>query len=547
METTSNTFEILALFAVAAMICWPAIRKYLPLPSVNRRESSDKPRARFEPKPPARDVDPTSVRPLLSPVPDAVYDDDPQDVAAPPPGDEHVLPLAEALLRGEQASTATPNGTNGASNGDGSLRLAVAATQTSVGGAANTSPTAKSSAPAAAPQANSTGQDSYGSDVQEPQPPIPGAAVNHRDEPQVFKILLIDDREKFRTAMLLRLARAGHRVFPVNKAREALDVFTRENCESVLVHREALMHAGADFVRRIRSVAPYVPILVHGGMKDAGDVGPLKNGVDITVVASAQDDPDVLADMINCALSASKCLRSVREDQLARGKILAELCHDLRSSLEVVSGYSDILKAEPELSRFQAALSQMQTAAAVSAAHLQTYIDIALDVSDATRQERVEISTLPEKIQRMVQSRIGAHPLSLSTTGQTQDCALFTDEEKLLAILSHVITDAIKFTPTGEINIDVRSSRDRTDFTITDAGPGISADAPMLFASVPPPENDGSTGDTSGVGLAIAERLSRSIGATLSGTCGEGGAAAFTISVPGKLMTTHEGAAATLH
>ncbi len=519
---SSTTFEVIALFAVAAMICWPAIRKYLPLPSGDGGGDGERgQRARFEPRNAAELRHQVEAPPLLaSPVPDAVYDDEAETAASParvpmasPPsagdgtngsGERAVLPLAEALLLGDRPAAAP------------------------------------AAAPAALADTARNGNATNGT-----AQPVPPPAPAESGEPQVFRVLLVDEREKFRTAMLLRLARAGHRVFPVTKARDALDVFTRERCDLVLINREAICSVGADFVQRIRATAPYVPILVHGGVPGAGDVGPLKHGVDITVVSTANDDPERLAEMIDCALSASHCIRSVREDQIMRGKILGELCHDLRSALDVISGYTDIMRDAPELNRFQEMLDQMRASTASATAHVQSYVDVALDVADSARQERVELSSVSQKIEKLVESRIGSHPLRLSTTGAVHGSALFTDEEKLLAILAHVITDAIKFTPTGEINIDVQAAGDRTDFTITDAGPGISADAPMLFAAVPPPPDNSDSGEKSGVGLAIAERLSRSIGATLSGTCGEGGAAAFTVSVPAKLITAGETASPT--
>jgi signal transduction histidine kinase len=417
--------------------------------------------------------------------------------------DEGVLPLAEALLRGERVETKHANG--------------------------HTSPPHPHH-----PNGNSAAHR---------EPLDDAAPVERKVEP--FRVLLVDDRDKFRTTMLLKLARSGHRVFPVTKPREAVDVFSRENTDLVLIRRDALLEVGAEFVRRIRATAPHTPILVHGGKANAGDVGSLKHGVDITVVASAGEDADLLAEMIDCSLAASRAIRRVRDDQVVRGKILSELCYNLRSSLDVISGYTDILSDEPDLSKFRDMLDRMRASTTAATVHMQSAVDVALDVPDNVRKERFDLSTLSEKIERLVTRQIGNHPLRLTTSGPVKGAALFTDGEKLLSILSHVITDAIKFTPTGEINVAVRSLQDHTDFIVTDAGPGISADVPMPFPAAPPP---GGEGATSGVGLAIAERLSRSIGATLTGTCGEGGSAAFTISVPSKLMTpTTEQVSRTLH
>jgi signal transduction histidine kinase len=510
----ASIFEVIALFALGLLVCLPALRKYLP--TFQRQPEPDDaatPRARFEPSS-ARKL-PLPVHhphpPLAAhPLPDAVYDDDmpvfaggvaaSYDDMEEDEAEEGVLPLAEALLRGERVASRSR-----------AERVRGAATSVVA-----TAPPLKDEVPA---------------------PP---------KEP--FKVLFVDGRDKFRTNMLLKLARSGHRVFPVANGRDALDVFTREKTDLVQIHRDSLCEIGPEFVRRIRATAPHVPILVHVGKHGTADIAPLRHGVDVTLVASAGDDADLLLDMIECSLAASRSIRRVRDDQEVRSTILSELCYNLRTSLDVISGYTDMLSDQPDLSPFKDMLESMRASTSSATVHMQSCVDVALDAPESVRRERVDLSTLSEKLRRLVSRQIGTHPLRLTTTGPMSGSALFTDGEKLLSILSHVITDAIKFTPTGEINIAVRSQPDHTDFVVTDAGPGISADAPMPFAPVPPP-GGGDGASPSAVGLAIAERLSQSIGATLTGTCGEGGAAAFTISVPGKLLTPSSGHAGspTLH
>jgi len=501
MIDVAQLLEIVAVFAVGLLVCLPALRRYLPGSNrgneVEAGEATPT-RARFEPgsarKPTSSIRQPALAAHRLT---DALYDDEMPIVAGGVAAsyddmeddEKGVLPLAEALLRGERVASRAR-----------AERL--------------------SEAPANVVAAAET-----------PFKEEASAAVK---EP--FKILLVDSRDKFRTNMLLKLARGGHRVFPVANIRDALDVFSREKTDLIQIHRDAVCDSGVDFVRRIRASSPHVPILVHAGKHDSADISPLRHGIDVTLVANAGDDTGLLVDMIECSLAASRSIRRVRDDQEVRSRILSELCYNLRTSLDVISGYTDMLSDQPDLSPFKDMLDSMRASTSSATVHMQSCVDVALDAPESARRERVDLSTLSEKLRRLVSRQIGTHPLRLTTTGPMSGSALFTDGEKLLSILSHVIADAIKFTPTGEINIAVRSQPDHTDFVVTDAGPGISADALMPFAPVRPPFG-GDGASSSPVGLAIAERLSQSIGATLTGTCGEGGAAAFTISVPGKLLT----------
>jgi len=525
MPAAENVFEVLALFAIAAMASWPALRgRWLASRRVAEPDRAVSAGTRFEPKHSAahcEHADPAA--PLSAEVSaefsaEELYGDVAPDLENTDGGagfgqrdvrDGNVLPTAQALLGGESVAV-TANGRSGSTG-------------------------------------NTAGHHT-GMSLKAARAQSALAAVVAKPEP--FKILLVDRREKFRTAMLLRLARSGHRVYPVENGREALDVFTRERTDLIMIHRESLCEAGSEFAHRVHARAPHVPILVQGGQPGAGDVGTLKHGVDITVVANAGDDCDVLVNMIDCSLAATRCIRNVEDDQQVRGKMLADLCYDLRSTLDVVSGYTDILSDEPDLGRFTEMLDRMRASMTSAAAtvQMQSYVDAALDVAENVREERVDLVSLSERVRHLVARQIGAHPLRLTTSGPIEGSALFTDGEKLLAILSHVVTDAVRFTPTGEINIAVRSTIDRTDFIVSDTGPRISADGPMACAAVLPTVCDGRAEPQPGVGLTIAERLSRSIGATLTRPSGGGGAAQFTISIPSKLMTPRtEAAARMLH
>jgi len=482
--TVESVIEIISLFAIAAMVAWPAVRKYLP----QRRKSAPEAKA-------ARRFVPKSAEPAvaIAPAPEEIfshingtgiggdaYDDEVEDEID---GIEEtaVLPLAEALLRGERVSA-----------------QAAAAKRATTKTAAELFP-----------------EPTTNNGVEAPAAP--------RD---MRTVLLAEARDKVRTAMLLKLARAGHRVFPVTSGREVVDLFSRQRTDVVYIHFDLLKHSGADLVRRIRSLAPFVPILVSGAKSSAEQLD-----IDVTMVPHAGDDADLLTEMVECALAASRCIDRVRADQDVRGRILNELCYNLRSSLEVIHGYVDILHDEPDLSRFQDLIERVRASTEEASAQMQGYVDLSfLEVAqEEVRRDRVDLSGLDEKIERLVSGQIGDHPLRLTTSGPTNGAAIVTDGDRLLAILAHIVADAVRFTPTGEINIAVKALPERTDFIVSDSGPGICADLPMPVL--------GASGAEHGISLAIAERLSRSIGASLAGACGEGGAASFTLSVPGPLMS----------
>jgi signal transduction histidine kinase len=494
-SSTSSIFEIVGLFLIAALVAWPAIRRRLPQRAAPADENTH---ARFVPKEDVPVEEETTV-PLdesfggmnaAGQDGDAVYDDEPEE--------EQRQKAFEAPLR------------KGVPTLPGIGRRDAAAT-------AHGEPKAPRVEP---PPTTNNGVE---------------PALQKKESPSV---LLAETREKVRTAMLLKLARSGYRVFPVTSGQEALDLFSRERTDVVLLNFEIVKEAGPKLVRRIRSLAPFVPIIVPGVNGSGVETLGLKQELDVTLIPAAGDDPELVAEMIECALAAAKCIERVRADQDVRGRVLSELCFNLRSSLEVIQGYTEILRDEPDLSRFKEMLERMSASTSTASAQVQTYVDLSFleTPPEEIRRDRVDLTALEEKLERLVSRQIGSHPLHLTTSGPLDGGVLYTDGDRLLAILAHIVTDAVRFTPTGEINIAVKAHQERTDFIVSDSGPGIS-DVPMPFTHVEPPATMMGNGSSEqGVSLAIAERLSRSIGASLTGACGEGGAASFTLSIPSRLM-----------
>ena len=375
----------------------------------------------------------------------------------------------------------------------------------------------------------------------------PVGEVNRDDEPsphcaqrtgEANRILLVDSRDAFRTSMLLRLARSGHRVFPVARSRDAMDVISREKPALIQIHRDALIELGGKFVQRIRAVSPNVPILVHGGHPASGDVGRLKHGVDITVVASAGDDADVLATMVDCSLAAARPAHHLREVIEVRSRILSDLSYNVRSALDRISGYTDILGDTAALDHQRDTLERMRASTSAATSHLQGCAAFASGIPESTRIERVGLDFLAEQVRRLVARQVGArqlgareggeHQLRLTTTGPLHGSALFTDGEKLTSILSQVVAEAVRLGPTTDVNIAVRGHADRTDFVVTDGRPSFASALPRRV---------GGSDSAADLELGIAEQLSQSIGATISGCADPNGAMACTVSVPARLLT----------
>jgi CheY-like chemotaxis protein len=122
------------------------------------------------------------------------------------------------------------------------------------------------------------------------------------------------------------------------------------------------------------------------------------------------------------------------------------------------------------------------------------------------------------------------------------------DPVRLKQILLNLLSNALKFTETGSIRLQVsredrnRGSRARIRFTITDTGLGIALPAQAkLFESFTQADNSTTRkyGGT-GLGLAISKRLAELMGGTigLDSELGRGSSFWFTVDLPVSVSTS---------
>lgn len=108
------------------------------------------------------------------------------------------------------------------------------------------------------------------------------------------------------------------------------------------------------------------------------------------------------------------------------------------------------------------------------------------------------------------------------------------DSQRFLQVMSNLLSNAIKFSPDqSTITLTVDMSEHRVSITVTDQGPGISAEfIPLLFT--PFRQQDEVTSrqfEGSGLGLAISKGLAEAMGGEITYAPADNGGAAFTFHV----------------
>jgi hypothetical protein len=148
-------------------------------------------------------------------------------------------------------------------------------------------------------------------------------------------------------------------------------------------------------------------------------------------------------------------------------------------------------------------VERLQAAAEASVDLAQSYVDLRrLDRSSIPpRRECIDVGGLLEELGYLARRRIGPRQLSLRSHSTLEQGCLWSDAEKLHALLAHLLMDVIEHTPAGEIRLDARPH------------PGGGA-LFLVGPRCPAPPEPAPPGPAS-IAVAIAHRLSRLIEATL--------------------------------
>jgi signal transduction histidine kinase len=115
---------------------------------------------------------------------------------------------------------------------------------------------------------------------------------------------------------------------------------------------------------------------------------------------------------------------------------------------------------------------------------------------------------------------------------------IFTDDRQLSQILRNFISNALKFTPRGEVRVKaVREGDDQVSFRVTDTGIGIAAEFHETvfqdFSQVQSPLQRRLRG--TGLGLSLSKKLAELLGGTVNLTSELGKGSEFSITIPVQL------------
>ena len=206
---------------------------------------------------------------------------------------------------------------------------------------------------------------------------------------------------------------------------------------------------------------------------------------------------------------------------LAKSRYVTGISHELRSPLNAILGYAQLMEGDERLPRERRRAVQVIRE---SGEHLTAIIDGLLDISkiEAGRVElhrdRCRLIDLLENLVQMMRPQAEAKGLRLVYERGFLPAVVMTDEQRLRQILINLLSNAVKFTGAGTVTLTASWRNQIAEFTVADTGSGIaSADLERIFEPFERATQDASISGT-GLGLTITRLLAHVLGGDVTVT-----------------------------
>ncbi len=241
-------------------------------------------------------------------------------------------------------------------------------------------------------------------------------------------------------------------------------------------------------------------------------------------------------EMGELALAFNRMSADLTRANQQRRQMTADIAHDLRTPVTVISGYLEALRdgiLPPTAERFTILYDESQ--------HLQRLIEDlrTLSLADAGElsldRQRIAPRALLDRIVAVYAHQAEQQEILLETATIEAVPDLAIDLTRMTQVFSNLVSNALRYTPAhGSITLSAQPQGTGVALSVRDTGAGIMPDAlPRIFdrfyrADIARAQSQGG----SGLGLAIARALVEAHGGSISVTSQLGAGATFTIWLP---------------
>jgi signal transduction histidine kinase/DNA-binding response OmpR family regulator len=229
----------------------------------------------------------------------------------------------------------------------------------------------------------------------------------------------------------------------------------------------------------------------------------------------------------------------LNEANQLKSNFLSNMSHELRTPLNSVIALSGVLNRRLANQIPNEEYSYLEVIER-NGKHLLNLINEILDISRIeSGREEVEITTLKpcnvvNDVVEMILPQAEQKNIELIKAVENCNISITSDAAKLRHILQNLVSNAVKFTESGKVEISANQNNSHIAITVTDTGIGIAEEhLSHIFDEFRQADSSTSRrfGGT-GLGLAIAQKYANLLGGTISVKSKPGQGSEFTLILP---------------
>jgi signal transduction histidine kinase len=233
--------------------------------------------------------------------------------------------------------------------------------------------------------------------------------------------------------------------------------------------------------------------------------------------------------------------RLIETDRIKK-QFVANICHELRTPVSTIIGYAEILLSTDLSGKPRENLQRLVQNAQALAELMDNLLNFSRMESGAVsaHYEVVKLKEILSALEIMTQRLIRERPIEFGVKSEAVIDAIETDGQKLQQILMQLLTNALKFTEKGKIELTIRAlndhGQDLVEIAVADTGIGIKKEhQEVIFEDFR--QLDGSSSrqySGTGLGLGLCKKLAQALGGTLCVASEFGMGSVFSLRLPMK-------------
>ncbi len=306
--------------------------------------------------------------------------------------------------------------------------------------------------------------------------------------------MLGEDRKKLLHRSFSNLVAPEHHDCWLGFFSDALEAIDKQTCELTLQHADG---------KRIEVRLDCLRIKT--------DDADTELRIALTDVSEQKRLAHVLEDN-NADLSRAKSLAD--KANLAKSDFISSMSHELRSPLNAILGFAQLLEAGNPLPTpsQKGRIEQIIQAGWYLLGLINEILDLAMIESGRhpMKMENISLSEVLLDCQSMIEPQAKKKGIHIDFAKVDEQCFVYADRIRLKQILINLVTNAIKYNrPGGAVNVAVQTNSDgRVHIGVQDSGAGLSAEnLKQLFQPFNRLGQQTGSEEGSGIGLVLSKRL----------------------------------------